>query len=257
MTLRIRPGIFCLLLASLMLTNKSLADNNWVPLFDAESFRQWRLVGASPADFRLDEGIVTGQPIGTDPENAFLCSPRAYQDFELRFAFRISDPVFNSGVQFRSRVLEDGRIAGPQLEMYLGAPPEQNSFLHRHVIPLLGQLLGRNLRRQHWPTAGIYGENTGEGWLFPGMDDDPEAFAAQGQRLVNVKGWNELRLEAIGPRIRSWQGGELRADFQGEAIADTGLICLQVHGGHFDDPSQYRVEWKNLEIRDYRGLDDE
>ena len=226
------------------------AETKFEPLVDGTSLESWTVEGRSPASFRVVGDVVVGQPVGNEPENAFLCSPSAYDDFELRFAFRITPPSLNSGVQFRSHVREDGVVAGPQLEMSVASPSDVG-FMQRWVFPVLVRMTSNPWRPRQWSAAGVYGEALETGWIYPGAaGGDAEAFASEGERLTDREGWNEVRLQAIGPRVRTWLRGEVRADYSHEPTDRPGRICLQVHGGSYEDPTQYRIEWRGLEIRE-------
>ncbi len=221
------------------------------PLIDASSFDAWTVEGQSKASFRLEGDVVIGQPVGHEPKNSFLCSPRSYADFELAFAFRISPRTLNSGVQVRSHVRDDDIVAGPQLEMAVAAPGELG-FARRWLFPLLVRLTDNPWRPRYWPSGGIYGESLSMGWIYPGAaGGDADAFAEQGERLTRQDDWNDLRIVARGKRMQTWLNGEARADFEYAELPDEGRICLQVHGGSYADPSAYRVEWRALSIREY------
>jgi len=223
--------------------------SGWQPLLTAADFDQWSNAGASAADFRLEGNTVIGQPIGNNPDNAFLCSPVDYRDFELRFDFRIRPTSLNSGVQFRSTVREDGIVAGPQLEMDVLDPADM-SFFMRYLAPWLVRLTDNPWRLQLWPAGGVYGESLATGWIFPGVaGGDGDAFAAAGERLTRPEDWNALRLLAQGDRVQTWLNGEARADFSHPPANQPGRICLQVHGGEYDNPANYEIRWRNLEIR--------
>lgn len=236
-------------LLSFGFTTPALADA--VPLLDAESIEAWTNEGESEASYRYEEGVVIGQPIGHDPKNAFLCSPRSYGDFTLTFSFRISPRSLNSGVQVRSFVRDDGIVAGPQLEMNLAAPSDL-PFAMRWIFPLLVRLSDNPWRPQYWSTAGIYGESLPTGWIYPGVaGGDSDAFAEHGERLTRQDDWNDMKLEARGAHMRSWLNGEMRADFESELLPADGRICLQVHGGQYDDPTRFRIEWRDLRIEEH------
>ena len=226
------------------------AEAGWRPLLDADSIESWTVEGKSKASFKLVGDVVVGQPVGHDPENSFLCSPRTYRNFDLEFSFRISPASLNSGVQFRSRVRDDGIVAGPQLEMEVENPADV-PFMKRWVYPALVRLSDNPWRPRYWASAGVYGEGLPTGWIYPGVaGGDGDAFAEQGEKLTKPDGWNAVRLEAQGPHIRTWLNGAPRADFSFEEIDQAGMICLQVHGGDYADPSKYSIEWKGLRIRE-------
>ena len=221
----------------------------WRPLFDARSFPRWLDAGKSIANYRLRGDTVSGQPIGHNPENAFLCSPREYRDFELRFDFRIRPNSLNSGVQFRSHILDSGIVAGPQLEMDVQDPADKTFFM-RYLADWLVRLTDNPWRQRLWPTGGVYGEALETGWIYPGVaGGDAEAFAEAGQRLTRPDDWNSLRLLARGDRVQTWFNGEPRADFSHAPTNRPGRICLQVHGGEYDDPLAYEIRWRDLQIR--------
>ena len=229
----------------------ALAAESGGPLLTAETLGEWSVEGESQASFRMEDGVVIGQPIGHDPKNAFLCSPREYADFDLRFSFRITPRSLNSGVQVRSHVRDDGIVAGPQLEMNLAAPGDL-PFAMRWVFPLLVRLTDNPWRPRYWSTGGVYGESLPTGWIYPGVaGGDADAFAEQGERLTKQEDWNALRLEAIGSRMRSWLNGELRSDFRFDELPESGRICLQVHGGEYEDPWAYRIEWRDLRLLEH------
>lgn len=230
---------------------EAAGDDAWQPLLTAADFDQWTNAGASPAAYRLEGDTVIGKPIGNAPENAFLCSPGEYRDFELKFAFRITPTTLNSGVQFRSEVRTDGIVAGPQLEMEV-TPPGDMSFFYRHIADRLVRFTDMPWRLQLWPAGGVYGESLDTGWIYPGVaGGDRAQFAAAGERLTRVHDWNELRLLARGDRVQTWLNGERRADYEHPPTNRAGRICLQVHGGTYDNPDDYEVRWRDLKIKTF------
>lgn len=235
-------------LAIFLITNAAAqAEQTWQSLLDEDNFGQWSVEGASRANFRIEGNVVTGQPSQDHRHNSFLCSPRPYRDFELTFSFRISHPQLNSGVQFRSRPHPEG-VRGPQFEMDL-ASKNDYGWLRRAGKSIYNFFRGRST--YDYSTAGIYGEGMNTGWIYPGLaGGDPVAFESQGTRITNVAGWNEVHLRAKGDHIQSWQAGEQRTNFHYEPIDQAGLICLQVHGGDYPEPSDYSIQWKNLMIRE-------
>ena len=246
-----------LVLIGLLVATSALAETSWQPLVTGENFPQWTVAGGGKADFNLNGNVVSGQPIGQMIHNSFLCSPDSYKDFELKFEFHITPSSLNSGLQFRSEVYADG-VRGPQLEMDIFDPVEQQaqrSFYDKYIYPIYLWYLDIEPHVYvHWPSAAIYGEAMGTSWLYPGIaGGDQDAFGEQGGRLTKRDGWNAVRLRAEGPRIQSWLNGELRADFTYEPTDKAGLICLQVHGGNYEDPRQFKVEWRDLMIRELPG----
>src|SRR5262249_57641473 len=67
-----------------------------------------------------------------------------------------------------------------------------------------------------------------------------------GEKHVKVDDWNEYKVEAIGPRVRTWLNGNLCVDLTDEKISRRGIFGLQIHAG---GPMEVRFKDLNLEIR--------
>ena len=91
---------------------KALADDagGFVSLFNGKSLEGW---DGNPSLWSVEEGCITGRT-QADPKlthNTFLVYTNgAVSDFELRFSYKIVNG--NSGVQYRSKVTEQGKF-GP------------------------------------------------------------------------------------------------------------------------------------------------
>lgn len=186
----------------------------WVALFDGESLRGWKQQGGT-ARYRVEKAAIVGKTSEGSP-NSFLCTEKAWADFELRFEVKVDDAL-NSGVQIRSRTREGGdrRVHGPQVEIATNG------------------------------TAGfVYGEALGTGWLSKDRTD-----AAKKAAFREGK-WNSYRVLAVGPSIRTWVNGIPVADLHDEVTKMTsGFIGLQVHGVA-RETGPYEVRWRKLWIRD-------
>jgi hypothetical protein len=187
--------------------NGSGAEAQWRRLFDERSLDGWVPVGGR-ASYRAVDGCIVGS-VGPGP-NSFLRTVDEYGDFELRLEVRLDEPG-NSGIQVRSHQRDgDGRVYGYQCEI----DPSERAW-----------------------SGGLYDEGR-RGWLHP-LDGDERARAA-----FRVEGWNEYRILAVGPRIRTWVNGVPCADLTDDADA-SGFIALQVHSG-----SAGRIRWRNIVIRE-------
>lgn len=183
----------------------------FVAIFDGRTLDGWTARGGQ-ATFRVEHGEIVGTTTPNSP-NTFLCTDRAYADFELRLEFK-ANPELNSGVQVRSAFDPSrGVVRGPQVEIDPSA--------------------------RAW-TGGIYDEQR-RGWLAP-LKDRPDAQAAfrQGE-------WNSMRVLAEGPRLRTWINGVACADLTDQTDS-SGFIGLQVHGvGPRSDPLE--VRFRHVRVR--------
>ena len=176
------------------LAQSSLLDDHR-PLFDDDGMIGWKVVGGK-AVFEWNESMLHGFRSGS--QNTFLMSEREYGDFILEGQVKIESG--NSGWQIRSHLHEpitsESRLYGYQIEI----DPSERSW-----------------------SGGLYDEGR-RGWIHP-LSNDQTAMKA-----FVVDGWNSYRIEAIGPRIRSWVNGVPCADVLDLANLN-GSIALQVHSG--------------------------
>ena len=201
----------CLLLAATVFSQSS----GWQPLTSGSNLTGWEQRGGS-ARYSIQDGIIVGTSV-QDSQNSFLCTKAEYGDFILTFEVR-QDPGINSGIQIRSESRSDyqnGRVHGYQVEL--------------------------DPSRQRLWTGGIYDEGR-RGWLYPLTRN------SKGQAAYVLGAWNQVRIEAIGPHIRTWINGIQCADLV-DRLTAKGFIALQVHGiGRNDTPGK-QIRWRNLRIR--------
>ena len=193
----------------------------WVPLYDGETLDGW-IQKNGDATYRVEDGMIIGKTAKDSP-NSFLCTKKAYGDFELEFEVKFVQGRFNSGVQIRSKTAkprgdaEFGRVNGPQVEI-----------------------------EPTWKVGAesgyIYGEACG-GWMTPEKERQPHKAFKDGE-------WNKYRIVAQGPKIRTWINGQPVSDLTDEGKFKThpkGFIGLQVHGVGNGGP--FQVAWRNIKIK--------
>ena len=180
--------------------------DDFTKLLPDDGLAGWRTVGGD-ARFVREGEVIRGLDSGS--RNTFLMSEHEYGDFILEGEVLIESG--NSGWQIRSHlsVTDDpgSRLFGYQIEV----DPSDRSW-----------------------SGGLYDEGR-RGWIHP-LGNDEDARSA-----FRTDEWNHYRIEAVGPRIRSWVNGRPCADVLD--LADlSGSIALQVHSG------KCRVNWRNLKI---------
>lgn len=208
------PFLLAVLAASGLAQQPAAAHSDApAPLFDGKSIKDWVKRGGA-AEYRVENGEIVGAT-RPDTPNTFLCTPRDYADFILEYEFKV-DPRLNSGVQIRSHSVpgyQDGVVHGYQVEI----DPSERAF-----------------------TCGIYDEAR-RGWLVDLKDNEAARKAFQSGE------WNQVRVEARGPSIKTWLNGVAAADLHDE-LTRSGFIGLQVHST--DAATPLEVRWRNLTILD-------
>jgi len=191
--------------------------SGWVNLFDGKSFNGWKKV-AGAAEYKIEDGAILGITVPNTP-NTFLITEKEYGDFILELEVKIEDTTSNSGIQFRSQYDPagnngKGKVYGYQYE------------------------LDPSSRR--W-TAGVYDEGRRD-WLYP------LALNASAQDMLKTNVYNKVRIECIGPIIKTWINNKPAA-----SVADNmdikGIIALQVHSIGKADMAGKKIYWKNIRIK--------
>ncbi|WP_404420430.1 DUF1080 domain-containing protein [Nibricoccus sp. IMCC34717] len=202
-------------IAAAFLSNQAHAGP-WRDLFNGKDLTGWKQVNGT-APYRVEDGAIVGRTVVGSP-NSFLATEETFTDFILELEVKLEpDRTFNSGVQFRSASTPDfqnGRVHGYQCEI----DPSDRGY-----------------------TGGIY-EEALRGWLYP-LAKHPQAL-----RLLRIGEWNRLRIEAIGPDLRTWVNGHPAANLRDNARS-AGLFALQVHSIDNADQAGREVRWRALRIQ--------
>jgi hypothetical protein len=169
-------------------------------IFDGKSLNGWE---GDAKWWRVQNDALTGGSLSEKvPRNFFLATTKSYQNFDLRLQLKLSGVantgMINSGVQIRSmRVPNNTEMSGYQVDAGEG---------------WWGKLYDESRRNKVIAEAGNL---------------------AQVNAAVKPGDWNEFRVRAEGPRIRSWINGIPALDYTETEpnIAQDGHIAIQIHSG--------------------------
>jgi Domain of Unknown Function (DUF1080) len=181
------------------------ADGKFVPLFNGKDLTGWH----GDADlWKVVDGVIIGS---TDDKqikhNSFLIYDKPYKNFVLKATFKLRN--HNSGIQFRSKELDDFVCSGYQADM------AEKKY-----------------------TGNLY-EEKGRGTLVQVDEDELKKHAVPGE-------WSEYMITANGPHIEEQINGFTTVDYEEKDPvkgATDGIIALQLHMG-----PKMEVEFKNIEI---------
>jgi len=93
------------------------------PLFDGKTLDGWK--AREMRYWSVRDGAITGESTPENPctSNQFIVwQGGEVEDFELKLKFRVKGNGGNSGVQFRSRMQENGLAVGYQADIYQSGP---------------------------------------------------------------------------------------------------------------------------------------
>ncbi len=198
-------AVFAVLMTTLSWSQSLRADEGFRPLFDGHSLAGW--VG----DARL-WSVADGTIVGTTDDhtiktNTFLSTEKSYTNFVLRLKFKLRN--HNSGVQYRSRQLDDYVVGGYQADI------ADKRYM------------------------GILYEERGRGIL---QDVDPKIVSPH----VKQDEWNQYVITADGPHLTQVINGHTTVDYieKSKEGATDGIIALQLHVG-----PKMSVSFKDIEIK--------
>jgi hypothetical protein len=223
------PLVLCSLL--------SAAQPETLTLDNGRDLTGW---SGNPKFWSVQDGAITGRSTAAEPltANTFLIWEGGQpENFELRVQFRMSGERANSGVQYRSRVIDAATwsVGGYQADMdvenqYTGMFYEERG---RGIVARPGERI-----RLGAPDA------EGRPQLAPlGPAEDAAAI----KRAIRRGEWNELVIIAEGNHLRHYVNGLLTAevrDLDPKQAANKGVIALQLHSG-----PPMTVQFKSLRLR--------
>ncbi len=175
---------------------QTIAGPKPVAIFDGKSFAGWE---GNLAIFRIeDSAIVGGSMKDTIARNEFLCTTKAYGDFELRLKVKlVGGESANAGIQFRTkRIPNNHEVSGYQADMGTG---------------WWGALYDESRRNK----------------VLTGPDQNKM------KEVIKSDGWNDYVIRAEGTHIQLSINGVPTVDYVEEdpAVETRGLICPQIHAG--------------------------
>ncbi len=183
-------------------------------LFDGKTLTGWE---GDLKWWRVQDGLLTGGSTTEKiPKNFFLATTKSYQNFDLRLKIKLTgDPktgMINSGVQIRSvRVPASTEMSGYQVDAGEG---------------YWGKLYDESRRKK------VIAESVNQ---------------AAVDATVRPGEWNEYRIRAEGPHIRTWVNGLPALDYTetSPAIAQDGHLGVQIHAGGIA-----QVQFKDLTLEE-------
>jgi hypothetical protein len=165
-------------------------------VFDGITLSGWR---GDPAVWSVDQGEIVGRTQGLE-HNSFLVSPFAVRDFRLSVEVRLAGDTGNSGIQFRSRPLRTGEVAGYQADV---GPGWWGKLYEESGRGLLAEGLGEDhVRRDGWNryeivATGSRVRTTLNGVVSVDLDDPAGARSGLLALQVHSGGPTEVRFRAF------------------------------------------------------------
>ena len=223
-------------------------EAGFTPLFDGETLDGW---AGKDGFWQVEDGVIVGRTSEDNPApfNTFLVSDGEYEDFDLRFSYRVKD--YNSGVQYRSEVFEDApadaggyRARGPQAD--IDAAPNYTGMYYDEQGDL-----GIVARR------GQIAEVAEDGMVkVVGSAGDERVLQEKFVKTWDGSGeggWNEMQVVADGPLSRHYVNGVLFSEVT-DLRPDRpkkGIFAFQLHRG---PPMELQI--RDVRVKELGGGED-
>jgi hypothetical protein len=95
------------MLAGCATTQTGGAGDGFVPLFDGRTLAGW---SGEPGLWSVREGMIVGRTDRALADNTFLIREGVHRDFEVRLKYRMTTPIANTGIQYRSHPVSGRRF---------------------------------------------------------------------------------------------------------------------------------------------------
>lgn len=225
--------------AGLPVLQAAEAEEGFRSLFNGRDLSGWQ---GLPAFWRVEDGAITGRTTRERPApgNTFLIwAGGTVRDFELRLQYRIlpnNDRGFaNSGIQYRSRLVDRTNFALAGYQADIDAGPDYSGILYEER--------GRGIMALRGERARFHRDNRKE--VLGSVGD-----AAAIQAAIRPGDWNDYIVVARGNHLQHFINGHLTVDVIDESPRGSaqGLLGFQLHVG---DPMT--VQFRNIRLKVLRA----
>jgi hypothetical protein len=205
--------------------------DGFVTIIGGDDLKVWK---GLPNYWYAKDGILSGHQTKEDSKQTFLVYPFVLRDFELHLKYKFVLPQGNSGIQFRSKILDHGtyRVGGYQADMDAAGDFDGSIYDEAGIAGLRGTLSERG-DRTTW--------NAESQRQATKIADSHEL-----KTYINVGDWNDVALIALGNHITYIINGHVMTELIDESpnALREGVLALQLHEGFAMD-----LQFKDGKIR--------
>jgi len=226
--------LFTILLLGLVASFSS-AEDGFVRLDNGKDLTGWK---GDPEFWSVQDGALTAKTtldsrLTKEKYNTFLVWQGGKPaDFELRLQYKIVGG--NSGIQYRSRVVDDAKFIVSGYQADIDASPKYTGINYEERARAILTQRGEKV------TVGADGQKEVEKFADP----------VELQSKVKNEDWNEYRIVAKGNHLQHYVNGVLMSetiDNQKDKAATSGVIALQAHAGH-----AMTVQFKDIQLKELK-----
>lgn len=205
----------------------------FISMFNGKNLDGWE---GLPGYWSVKDGVISGHETRDKSKQTFLIYTAIPEvsDFEMHFSYRFATDDGNSGVQFRSKIIDPktDRVGGYQADF------DGHGGYDGSIYDEAGVAGGRGTMSNRGEKTVWTAENKRENSKLPD--------AGQLHDLIKHKGWNDCVVTAHGNHITYRINGKLTTDLTDNSpkALKSGVIALQLHAGF-----TMEIQFKNLKIK--------
>jgi hypothetical protein len=207
--------------------------DGFITIFNGKDLTGWE---GLEEYWTVKDGVISGHETKDKSKQTFLVWQGGKPgDFELHFKYKFATPDGNSGVQFRSKVLDPKsfRVGGYQADFDAKAGYDGSIYDEAGVAGGRGTMSNRGEKTVWDSDNKRQNEKLGE---------SGDAL----KKLIKIGDWNEVVLVVQGNHITYSINGKLMTDLTDHSpkALKAGVIALQCHAGFTMD-----IQFKDLKIK--------
>ena len=226
-----RPGA----VKAVALDDQKPDADGFVSLFDGSTLNGWH---GLEGYWSVKDGAITGAETKQNSKQTFLILDKPVANFELHYKYKYNTPDGNSGVQFRSKVIDQktSRVGGYQADNDSNRGYDGSIYDEAGVAGGRGTMSNRG-ERAVWDSSNKRHSSP--------LDESNQ----QLQKAIKQGDWNDVVLVADGPHITYTINGKLMTDLTDESpkALKEGVLALQLHQGF-----TMEVQYKDIRIKELK-----
>ena len=206
----------------------------FIPMFNGTDLAGW---SGLEGFWSAKDGMIVGSETKAGSKQTFLVYTAIPQvaDFEMHFKYKFATPDGNSGVQFRSKIIDEktSRVGGYQADFDGKGGYDGSIYDEAGVAGGRGTMSNRG-EKTHWDAENKRHNEP--------LAESKDALKA----IIKVGDWNDVVLVANGNHVTYTINGHLTTDLTDESpkALKEGVIALQIHAGY-----TMEIQFKDLKIK--------
>jgi putative heme-binding domain-containing protein len=216
---------------------KADADG-FISLFNGKDLTGWE---GLEGYWSVKDGVIDGSETKDKSKQTFLilsaskADPKQFGNFEMHFKYKFATSTGNSGLQFRSKILDEKtyRVGGYQADFDGNAQYDGGFYDEAGVAGKRGIMANRGFKTT-WDIANKR------------INEPLELSKAEAAKVVTKGDWNSMVLTAKGNTMRIAINGKLLGELidNSPKAVHEGVIAFQMHAGY-----TMTIQFKDVKIK--------